>query len=404
MAAQGALERKQNGRQVVQKMRARMINGYWVHNAPVGYKYITEKGRGKVLVADEPNASIIKQAFEGYASGRFESQAEIKRFFESFPDFPRNKKGIITQQRVTEILGNPLYTGHICSERYEIDWLNGQHDALISIQTFDKVQARRNGTAKAPMRKNIGEDFALRGFVCCADCKTPLRSSWSKGRSKYYAYYLCQTKSCKSYGKSIARDKVENEVGAIVKDMKPHPALLDLAKTMFRHAWNQRLDQFSDVVLSAKRQIKTIDKQIESLLARIMDASNATVIKTYEEKITHFERDKLILAEQVENRLKPQGSFEEKLEPALQFLANPYKLWETGQFIMRRIVLRLAFEAPLAYHLKQGARTAELSLPFKALKENSMTKERNGAQEKKRAPFSGCFTLLHQICISSISQ
>ncbi len=34
MAAQGALERKQNGRQVAQKMKARMENGYWVHTAP----------------------------------------------------------------------------------------------------------------------------------------------------------------------------------------------------------------------------------------------------------------------------------------------------------------------------------------------------------------------------------
>jgi len=39
MAAQGQLERKQNGRQVAQKMRARMENGYWIHNPPVGYRY-----------------------------------------------------------------------------------------------------------------------------------------------------------------------------------------------------------------------------------------------------------------------------------------------------------------------------------------------------------------------------
>jgi DNA invertase Pin-like site-specific DNA recombinase len=38
MAAQGALERKQNGRQVAQKMKARMQNGYWIHNAPIGYR------------------------------------------------------------------------------------------------------------------------------------------------------------------------------------------------------------------------------------------------------------------------------------------------------------------------------------------------------------------------------
>jgi DNA invertase Pin-like site-specific DNA recombinase len=39
IAAQGDLERKQNARQVSQKMKARMESGYWVHDTPVGYKY-----------------------------------------------------------------------------------------------------------------------------------------------------------------------------------------------------------------------------------------------------------------------------------------------------------------------------------------------------------------------------
>jgi len=91
MAAQGMLERKQNGRQVAQKMKARMQNGFWIHNPPVGYKYIEEKGRGKLLIRNEPMASIVKEGIEAYAAGRLETQAEVKRYFESHPDFPRNK-------------------------------------------------------------------------------------------------------------------------------------------------------------------------------------------------------------------------------------------------------------------------------------------------------------------------
>jgi len=140
MAAQGALERKQDGRQVAQKMRARMENGYWIHYPPIGYRYETIKGRGKVLVPHQPFADMVREAFEGYASGRFQTQAEIKRFFESLPEFPRNNRGVITQQRVTDMLTHPIYTGYICSERYSIHWLKGQHEALISLETFEKVQ------------------------------------------------------------------------------------------------------------------------------------------------------------------------------------------------------------------------------------------------------------------------
>lgn len=213
MAAQGMLERKQNSRQVAQKMRARMQNGYWIHNAPIGYRYKTVKGHGKVLIRDEPTASVVIEAFEGYASGRFESLSEIKRFFETYPDFPRNKQGLVRQQKVTEIITNPIYTGFICSQRYGLDWLKGHHESLISLDTFDKVQERRNGRPVIPMRKNIGDGFVLRGFVTCGDCGTPLRSSWTKGRRERYAYYLCQTKTCDSYGISIPRDTIESDVG-----------------------------------------------------------------------------------------------------------------------------------------------------------------------------------------------
>lgn len=380
MAAQGMLERKQNSRQVAQKMRARMQNGYWIHNPPVGYKYVTEKGRGKLLVRDEPLASIVTEAFEGYASGRFETQAEVKRFFDIHPVFPRNRKGVITQQRVTDILTNPLYTGHICSETYGIDWLKGHHEGLITLDTFDRVQARRDGTTKAPMRRNIGEDFALRGFVTCGSCNTPLRSSWSKGRNRRYPYYLCQTKGCDMYGKSIPRDRIEAEFGQIIQSLEPNPTMFDLVTVMFRNAWDQRLAQAEHAIASAKRQIASVEKQTETLLARIMETTNARVIQAYEAKIADLEHKRVRLEEQAALRLKSEGTFEEKLEPALQFLANPWKLWQTGQITLRRAVLRLAFTERLAYHPKEGARTPELALPFKALGGDQASEVRFGAR------------------------
>jgi site-specific DNA recombinase len=143
MTPQGALERKQNGRQVAQKMKARMQSGYWVHAAPVGYKYETVNGRGKMLFPHATLAGTVREALEGFASGRLGSQAEVRRFFQLNPDFPRNRKGGITNQRIADVLNNPLYTGHICSKTYGIDWLKGHHDPLISIDLFDKVQGCR---------------------------------------------------------------------------------------------------------------------------------------------------------------------------------------------------------------------------------------------------------------------
>ncbi|MEP2473849.1 recombinase family protein [Roseobacter sp.] len=64
-AAQGQLEREQNSRQVVQKMTARLEKGYYVFHPPIGYCYEKDKAHGKLLVRDEPVASIIAEALEG---------------------------------------------------------------------------------------------------------------------------------------------------------------------------------------------------------------------------------------------------------------------------------------------------------------------------------------------------
>ena len=367
MAAQGELERLQNGRQVAQKMKARMQSGYWIHGAPIGYRYEVIKGRGKVLVPHEPFASIVRDAFDGYAMGRFQTQSDIKRFFESFPNFPRNKRGEVSWQRVADTMTQPVYTGHICSETYGLDWLKAQHEPLISLETFDKVQARRNGTAYSLARKNIGEDFACRGVVVCADCSSTLRSSWPKGKTKSYPYYLCQTQGCPQYGKSIPRDKLEGEVGDLIRTLQPTPGLFKVARAMFAAAWDQRRASAIEVGRTGQRRIGEVDKQIETLLSRILDASNPTVIRSYEAKVSELERQKLVLAEQVSRQVEPKGKFNASLELALTFLANPWKLWETGQVSLRRTVLKLAFSDRLKYARNEGPRTPEISLPFKAL-------------------------------------
>ncbi|MEM9698871.1 MAG: recombinase family protein [Pseudomonadota bacterium] len=378
-AAHGQLERKQNARQTAQKTEARMKNGYWVHDAPIGYVYRTVRGRGKMLFPDEPLASIVREAFEGYATGRFRSQAEVTRFCGSFPEFPRNGKGTVVQERISKMLNKPIYTGHICSDHYGIQWLKGQHEALISLETFEKVQERRRGATYAPKRANIGDDFALRGAVVCGCCDAPLRSSWSTGNTKKYAYYLCQTKGCEAYGKSIPRDELEAQVGEIVKTLQPTQGLMAMARAMFRHIWEARRAQAKDILAVGKREILRLEKEIEGVLDRIMAASNDTIIHRYESKVENLEKQKALLAEKLANQIEPKGAFDEKLELACKFLSSPWKLWETGNVHARRLVLKLAFAAPIRYHRNEGARTPDLALPFRALVGICDHQFRNGA-------------------------
>ena len=153
------------------------------------YKYASDRAHGKILVRDEPAASILAQALEGYASGYLQSQTEVKRFLEAKPGFPKDTPaGEIRWQRVQRLLSHITYAGYVEAPKWGVPPRKGHHEPLISLETFERIQERMRGTAKAPARKDISEDFPLRGFVLCDDCDQPMTSCWSKGRTKHYPY------------------------------------------------------------------------------------------------------------------------------------------------------------------------------------------------------------------------
>ena len=368
-AAQGELEREQNRRQTIQKMKARIEKGYWVFQAPIGYRYQRDAAHGNLLVRNEPHATIIAEALQGYAAGRFQTQVEVKRFLERQPDYPKDlSDGQIRNQRVYELLTRPVYAGMVEANSWSVSLRRGHHEGLISFETFERIQARLKGTAKAPARKDITEDFPLRGFVLCSDCNKPLTSCWSTSKTgKKHPYYMCWTKGCDSYRKSIKRDRLEGDFDTLVKSQKPAEGLYTLLRTMFKDAWTMRQLQLVDAAKSFETQILGVEKQIDALLNRIVEAQHASVVSAYEDRIAKLEREKLLLQERSANIAAPVRGFEESFELALGFLSNPWKIWEKGDLLLKRAVLRLAFVEPVAYDRKQGVRTPIYAFPFKAL-------------------------------------
>ena len=169
------------------------------------------------------------------------------------------------------------------------------------------------------------------------------------------------------YGKSIPRDKLENEVGGMLKELQPAKGLVDLATAMFRHAWDARRTQAADIAAVTKRKITELEDEIGKVLDRIMATDNQTVIERYEDRVSKLEQESALLKEKLASKPEPKGAFEEKLELSLQFLSNPWKLWDSGEVALRRIVVSLAFTDHIFYCRNEGARTPQYAFPFKAL-------------------------------------
>lgn len=361
-------QREKNGEQTKNRMRARVMNGYWVSHAPVGFKYDRVKGHGKLLVRDEPLASIVQEALEGFACARFETRAEVKRFLESRPEFPRTKYGHVTNETVNRLLNRPHFAGYIEFPTWDVSLREGHHEGLISLATYQTIQRRLHEKPKAPARPDLNEDFPLRGFVECDCCGNPLTANWSKSKTgKRHPYYLCFTKGCDNHRKSIKRDQIEGDFEEVLQALQPSETAYALLRDMFKRAWDMRSASVKQTTKAVSRKLSEVEAQIDGLLDRIVDASSPRVISAYEAKIDELEQEKLVLSERMEKTGQPQRSFEEMFELACQFLSSPWNIWKNGNLAMRRTVLKLAFEDRVSYCRNEGLRTPKTTLPFNVL-------------------------------------
>lgn len=195
-----------------------------------------------------------------------------------------------------------------------------------------------------------------------------MTSCWSQSSTgKKYPYYLCRNKSCEMKGKSIPRDEIEDAFQHVLKDLQPNRSRFELAAKMFKDWWEYRNSQSSQFGKGIKQELVSVEKQIGMLLDRIMNATSATVVDAYENRIAQLERKKLALLEKSQNQGKTRHPFEELFERALTFLANPCKIWEKGGFEGKRMVLRLAFLGNMPYIRGEGFSNVKTSIPFNVL-------------------------------------
>ena len=219
-------ERLNNARRSAERIKSRMQNGYWCFQTVVGYRFAPDpKGGGTVLVRDEPAASIMAEALEGFASGRLDTQEEFRRFLDAHSGFPKGKNGKVNKQRMRNLLTTSLCAGYLHYEGWGIGLAKARHEPIISYETHQRILDRLNGKTKVfPLRKTVNEAFPLRGFVACNDCGKPYRGAFSRSRTgNRYGYYVCHTKGCPSYGKSVRREVMEDGFEVLLRCLRPVP-------------------------------------------------------------------------------------------------------------------------------------------------------------------------------------
>lgn len=302
--------------EVTRGMTEKAKRGGYQARPPLGYR-IAERGKPPVIVEEE--AEIIRIIFQKYAlegMGMF----DIARYL-NLCGFKTSHGKEFERRSVEYILENPTYCGMIrwnrtVNETNEIrpkdEWIiaDGQQQAIISKELFDRAAARRNMEYK-PRGSRPSSTYRhwLSGLVKCPVCGRTMIAKKIVNGKRTYCYFVC-------YGYSKGKCLAKNSISSL----KLAPAILQSLKDVLN---NQQLSfryiqpepetapDLSDILLD---QLKRIDEKLD----RIKEAyrNGVDTLEEYKENKALVQNEKQLLEKQLAE-LPAQDSESDQAESAL---------------------------------------------------------------------------------------
>ncbi|MCB0083473.1 MAG: recombinase family protein, partial [Caldilineaceae bacterium] len=212
-----------------------------IHNnaAPFGYT----KNENKILIPDPHEAEGLRMVFELYATDKYSDNDLAKILNEAGYKTKRNRR--FSKDTVRDFLQNPTYTGKVRYQKTqrhadgsrcktgEIEWFEGQHEALVSDELFERCQEvrRKRSTRRTPTAKY--NPYLLREIVFCYRCcanhpETDVVPSYGKmrpqaQRKNKHLYYRCRARelgySCDQ--SAVGVKILDEQVLQILKNLQP---------------------------------------------------------------------------------------------------------------------------------------------------------------------------------------
>ncbi|AUH34662.1 recombinase family protein [Paracoccus tegillarcae] len=241
-------------------MKGRLKQGLYPFKAPLGYR---DNGGGKVKTICPRKGPLVRELFIAYASGEH-SLPSLQAY--------ATELGLATQYGsplsvgfLGGLLSNPFYCGIIKIKKTG-DTYPGQHDALVTVATFKRVQAVKLGKH---VKRVTRHRHRYRGLFVCAHCSYAMIAE----RQGKHVYYRCHTSTCPR--NSIREDAIDRFVFDHIRQLR----LTEEAQSRLMQEarkWQEPDLQDGAITLSASRQLHQLKENEqtlnEALLSKVVDA------------------------------------------------------------------------------------------------------------------------------------
>ncbi len=341
---------------VIHGMRRARKEGRYMGLAPIGYANKTDESGRKYIEPSEPQASIIRWAFEKLAEGEYNTEQVFK--------MAKEKGFAATKNLFWFAVRNPVYCGKIFIPKYKDEegrMVKGLHEPIITEALFYDVQDVLDGRKRHYRLKVVSDaSLPLRGFLTCPepDCDKVLTGSASKGHSKYYSYYHCSRACTNGKPCRLRADYVNDEFLKEIKKYIPRPEMADIYKITLKEAWYEQTAHQPDERKKMQVQLKDLESKLsyvmELLASKQLDPADFRQMSAdYKAKIQKLETKLSIISDECVN-------LSDLLDKGINNLLRLDYIYETGDIEKKRKVISSIYPEKLSFS-ENGVRTARLN-------------------------------------------
>ncbi len=265
LATFAQMERETIAERTRDKMAAARRKGLWTGGRPVlGFDVVDKR-----LVVNDTEAEQVRAVFQLYPElgSLIPAVEELARRGGTTKSWT-NKAGKpiegrpFTKNSAHCLLTNPLYIGRVRAGDEVVD---GEHDAIVDDQTWERVQALLRvaaPTKNTPAVVRESKSGALLAGLLRCRCGSSMSHTYTKRGAKRYSYYICSraqkqgAASCP--GSRIAAGKLESHVVEQLHAIGRDPKLVEATITADRDSRAARKPELLDEVNRARQEVERI--------------------------------------------------------------------------------------------------------------------------------------------------
>jgi len=356
--SQGEVERLKISARVKDGNYKALSNGCFINKAPYGYTNIKLEEKKQTLEIVEDRAKFVKEAFQRVSTGVESGESVLKDM---------RKRGFkMSDSNFFRMLRKVVYTGKILVPEYKkipMKIVDGYHDAITDLITFDKVQKVLDGkrwNGIVPSHKN--ELFPLRNFLICDCCGENMTASSSQGRTKKYHYYHCHNNH------RISLESVHQMFDNLLSEITINKGTKELYSEILKNSIKKYTSERNTRAKSLEAEIKKTTELIENADERLLNKDIG--IETYNRMNDKYQTQlRGLKAEQSELKTE-KNPIEQYVDGGLALLSNLITIYNKSDYERKRALIGSIFSGKLIVS-KTECRTTETNKVIELLTRNN---------------------------------